>query len=115
MKTLISVLTVLLFAGCVSAPADTITVASRKADCVGVAPMKCLVVKEAGSDEWTLFYDAIEGFDYEEGYEYVLEVKRSAIENPPMDASSIRTELVRVISKEKKDSDIPFGAAGGCL
>ena len=39
-------------------------------DCVGVAPMRCMVVNAE------LFYDAIEGFDYVEGFDYLLRVER---------------------------------------
>ena len=39
-------------------------------DCVGVAPMRCMVVNGE------LFYDAIEGFDYVEGFDYLLKVER---------------------------------------
>jgi hypothetical protein len=30
--------------------------------------------KENPEEEWSYFYGAIQGFDYEEGYEYVIEV-----------------------------------------
>ncbi len=43
-------------------------------DCQGEGPQKCMFVKEYSEDEYTLFYDQIEGFDYEEGYEYKIVV-----------------------------------------
>jgi len=86
---------------------DTIrmTVASRQGDCVGVAPQKCLLVKEGNDPEWEFFYSSIEGFNYEPGYEYVLEVKKENRENPAADQSSIRYILVKEISKIQKESD----------
>ncbi|MEK6492655.1 DUF4377 domain-containing protein [Myroides odoratimimus] len=80
----------------------TYTIASKLVDCTGVAPMKCMQYKEEGSDEWLNMYSSIEGFNYEEGYEYVIEVKREKVENPPADASSIKYILVKEISKTKK-------------
>lgn len=80
----------------------TFIVGPETADCTGVAPMKCLQVKENASDSWTNFYTNIEGFTYEPGYEYVLKVKTEKIENPPADGSSIRYTLVKQISKTKK-------------
>lgn len=80
----------------------TYTIASKLVDCTGVAPMKCMQYKEEGSDEWLNMYGGIEGFNYEEGYEYVIEVKREKVENPPADASSIKYILVKEISKTKK-------------
>ena len=73
-------------------------VAPTKADCVGVAPMKCLLVRQNGGD-WRNFYAPIEGFDWVEGSRYRLQVKVSKIANPPADASSIRYQLVRVLDK----------------
>ena len=35
-------------------------------DCEGEGPQKCMLVKENPEDEYTLFYDQIEGFSYEE-------------------------------------------------
>lgn len=49
-----------------------------------------------------IMYDPIEGFEYEQGYEYVIEVKIEHIENPPADGSSLKYSLIRVISKTKK-------------
>ncbi len=77
----------------------TIFVASYTADCVGAAPQQCYLVREDPDDEWSLFYDQIEGFDYEEGYEYELRITEETIEDPPADASSIKWTLVEVVSK----------------
>jgi hypothetical protein len=80
----------------------TFIVASKTVDCTGVAPMKCLQVKEKESDSWGNFYSNIEGFTYEPGFEYVLKVKTEKIQNPPMDGSSIKYTLVQQVSKTKK-------------
>ena len=77
----------------------TIYVGPTMVDCTGVGPQKCLLVKENPSDEYQLFYDQIEGFDYEEGYEYEIVVREEKVENPPADASSIRWTLVEMVSK----------------
>jgi hypothetical protein len=80
----------------------TMIIAAQTVDCTGVAPMKCLQVKEKQSDSWGNFYSNIEGFTYEPGFEYVLKVKTEKIENPPMDGSSIKYTLVKQVSKTKK-------------
>ena len=77
-------------------------VASKLDDCVGIAPKKCMMVKEEEDAPWELMYQEIEGFNYEEGYEYKIEVKRVDIPNPPADSPSFRYVLVTEISKEKK-------------
>ncbi len=77
----------------------TLFVGPELVDCVGVAPQQCLQVKENEADEWTLFYDQIEGFTYEPGFIYELRVRETAVENPPADASSLALSLVEVVSQ----------------
>lgn len=90
----------LLVASCASNKGTIqMIVASQQGDCVGVVPQKCLLVKKGADTNWTFFYDKIEGFNYEEGYEYVLEVKEEKVENAPADASSLKYILVKEVSK----------------
>jgi hypothetical protein len=84
----------------------TLHVAGTLADCVGVGPQKCLRVRESPDDAWTLLYDPIEGFSYEEGYAYELRIREEHVPDPPADASAIRRILVEVVSRT------PVGAAG---
>lgn len=74
-------------------------VADHLENCVGVGPQSCMLVKENPDEEWTYFYDQIEGFEYEEGYTYELLVDIIPVENPAADASSLRYELKNIISK----------------
>lgn len=83
----------------------TLTVASETRIGMGVAEQECYLVKEANETTWSLFYSPIEGFDYEPGYEYVIRVKVTPLENPPMDASSARFALEKVVSKTRKTSE----------
>ncbi|WP_082376990.1 DUF4377 domain-containing protein [Chryseobacterium indologenes] len=91
-------------ANAAGADEKTFIVGPETADCTGVAPMKCLQVKEKASENWTNFYTNIEGFTYEPGYEYVLKVKTEKIANPPADGSSIKYTLVKQVSKTKKNT-----------
>ncbi|SEG47408.1 DUF4377 domain-containing protein [Marinobacterium lutimaris] len=90
----------ILLAGCATSansPDDvkvmTFSVGPDRVDCVGVGPMKCLVVN--GS----MFYDNIQGFEYEAGYAYQLSVERTEREDPPADASRYQYRLLEVLSK----------------
>ena len=76
----------------------TFHIAPYRADCVGIAPMECLVV----NDE--LFYSTIEGFTFEEGteYEVVVEIKELDPEEVPADASSYEYKLIEIISATKQ-------------
>jgi hypothetical protein len=62
--------------------------------------MKCFLVKERADQSWQNFYEEIEGFQYEAGFEYEIQVEVRKIANPPADGSSLKYVLRRVISKK---------------
>ena len=69
-------------------------------DCVGLAPMECLVV------DGELFYGSIEGFQHEAGFTYRLRIEQydrwPELEEPPQDAPSrYGYRLVEVLSKRE--------------
>ena len=72
-----------------------------RSDCVGAAPQKCLRVREKAEQEWTLFYDSIQGFAYEEGFDYQLRVTREKVDDPAADAAGFRWTLVEQVSKTR--------------
>jgi len=76
-----------------------IYVNGRTVPCTGVAPQQCWQVKESMSNDWTLYYEQIKGFDYEQGYVYKLRVREEIIPNPPADGSSREWVLVDVLEK----------------
>lgn len=77
-----------------------ILISSETRVCTGVSPMECLQVKwNKDQEDWELFYDHIQGFDYVKGYEYELIVKVEKVENPPADASSLKYTLVKEVSR----------------
>lgn len=69
-------------------------------DCEGERPMKCMQIRESESEEWTWFYDQIEGFEHEPGHRYQLRVAVEEVADPPADASSRRYKLIQVVTKE---------------
>ncbi|GAB4163471.1 MAG: hypothetical protein Fur0021_38610 [Candidatus Promineifilaceae bacterium] len=115
--------------GCTAAPGDepgaieltatpeiiTLYVAAETAECVGVAPQTCLLVRTDPNGEWEMFYDTIEGFNYEAGYAYELRVNKIQVENPPADASAVKYELLEMVSKTaatETDSETTDALAG---
>ena len=73
-----------------------VAVGPKLEDCVGVGPMKCMVV------DGLLFYDGIDGFVYEEGYEYRLRIEQFDAwpgQEPPQDAGRYGYRLIEIISK----------------
>ncbi|MBW0161305.1 MAG: DUF4377 domain-containing protein [Sediminibacterium sp. Gen4] len=76
-------------------------VADTKGDCYGVGKGLCLQIKEKPDEPYALFYSGIEGFSYEEGYHYKLEVMRVKKERPPADGGVYNYYLINIISKER--------------
>jgi len=74
---------------------------SEEVDCMGVAPRKCLQTRSSEDAEWEFFYASIQDFDFEPGFVYLVEVETQPVENPAADASSIRYQLMRILSKER--------------
>ncbi len=75
----------------------TLTVAAHDVACMGVAPMRCLQVKEGKALKWSNFYSPIEGFTFMPGVQYKLLVRATPMANAPADAGNTRYELVRVL------------------
>lgn len=79
-------------------------VAAETKNCsAGVLQKECLQVKyDANEKNWELFYEPIEGFKHENGYEYELLVLDERVDNPAADGSSIRYKLIKELSRRKK-------------
>lgn len=81
----------------------TIFVSAEQKDCSnGAGKTKCMLVREKLTDDWQYFYNSIDGFTYQPGYDYVLTVSTTKIANPPADGSSIKYTLIKQISKIKR-------------
>jgi hypothetical protein len=98
-RILLSLVILMIFIFDGVAVEKVIYVGPKQVDCVGVAPQKCLLVKENSSEPYSMFYGQIEGFSYEEGYEYVILVNETTVLNPPADASNKKWELISILSK----------------
>lgn len=61
-----------------------------------------LVTTEQPDDSWRPLYESIEGFEYEPGYSYVLEVERREIANPPADGFPYAYRLLRMVEKKEE-------------
>ncbi len=65
-------------------------------------------VKRKGSTTWEMMHSQILNFDYERGYEYVIEVRVTENKDYGPDQSSHNYSLLKILSKEKKDSEVPL-------
>lgn len=63
--------------------------------------LKGIKIKEKEKEEWWVVHiQTVQGFIYEEGYSYLLKVKKNHLANPPADGSSWNYELIEIISKD---------------
>ena len=87
-------------AGC-SESTDTtrLWIGAERVECESVASMMCLEIAESEDGDYQLFYDTIEGFDYQEGTSYVIDVSITEVENPPADASSLQYTRVEIVEE----------------
>ena len=91
---------------CSSSRTETMRVASERVDCFGIEEQLCYKVKHQGDKHWSMFYNSIDGFNFESGYEYNLKVKIVTIDNPMADGSSEKYYLKKVLSKVKVESEV---------
>jgi hypothetical protein len=78
------------------------TVDAQLGKCEGVTTRQCMLVKQQGKKEFELFYDTIRGFDYREGFVYVIQVKK-ILKSPPVpaDAPIYDYFLEKIVSKKE--------------
>lgn len=100
MRKILAVLALLVAAGC-GEDRVVLYVGSERVPCTGVAEQQCLLVRRDPDDDWEYFYDGIRGFDYEEGYEYTILVRRERVDPVAADASSIRYTLIRILHRKE--------------
>lgn len=86
---------------------EILIMADQKATCTGVGKTECLQVKRVNEDNYSLFYQNIEKFNFVPGYFYVLEVQTSSVKNPPADASSVKYKLKRILGRVKSENNSP--------
>lgn len=77
----------------------TLLVHDHPVECSGVALQLCLQVRAPEQTELGWFHDGIEGFEYEWGYRYEIEVEEQPVHDPPADGPSARTILLRERAK----------------
>ena len=74
-------------------------VGAKTVDCSGVGKDKCMMVKNSPEKNWEFFYDQIEGFKHEQGFEYQLLIEIVDLPEESKDGALVKYVLKRVISK----------------
>ena len=66
----------------------TIYVASEMTRCKGMLEVQCYQMKDSPEKDYDIFVSSIDGFTFDEGYEYKLLVQKSYYENSPPNSST---------------------------
>ena len=90
-----------------SGNAMTLKIAHYKVPCAGESVQLCFVIKKENGDK-EFFYDQIEGFNFQWGYDYELSVEKKTIKLPKADMSSNSYKLVKILKKEKVSAGVEF-------
>jgi heat shock protein HslJ len=77
----------------------TFIVADRTAACAG--DFECIQIKEKAKDQWRFYSDTIQGFNYEEGYQYKISVQPVQTLNSLTGIYDEKYKLVHIISKKR--------------
>ena len=68
----------------------------------------CLVDYDEDTGRWTFFYESIQGFDFEPGFIYTLEVRLEDRGTEIQDVGRYAYHLVKVIEKKKAPDDFSY-------
>lgn len=83
----------------------TMRIQANKVACDGFEGNKtCFMVQKGasiGTDFWEPLKEPIDGFNFEAGFSYDLQIKIELRENPNADQSQFQYHLVKIISKTK--------------
>jgi heat shock protein HslJ len=82
-------------------PFRKLFIGAKIVDCSGEGKSKCMMVKNSPEKNWEYFYDQIEGFKHDQGFEYQLLIEIVDVPEGLADGSLFKYVLKRVISINK--------------
>lgn len=78
-----------------------IYIAPQKVDCLGMADQKCFLIRNKPGENWIMNSGSINGFDYEEGFEYKVKVVKDKVPGPIQGVGATNYRVVKVLEKEQ--------------
>ena len=76
--------------------------------CQGFIEQDCYLEYNEESGQWEFFYESIQGFDFEPGYIYTLEVRLEDRGTEIQDVGRYAYHLVKLIEKKKAPDDFSY-------
>ncbi|MDE0041669.1 MAG: DUF4377 domain-containing protein [Candidatus Poribacteria bacterium] len=87
---------------------EVLTIGPYTKRCQGFIEQDCFMEYNEEARQWHFFYDAIEGFDFEPGYIYTLEVRLEEREPGLQDVGRYSYHLVKIVDKVKAPDDFDY-------
>ena len=88
---------------------EIITIGPYIRRCQGLVEQDCYLEYNEVLERWEFFYESIQGFDFEPGYIYTLEVSLEERDERIQDVGRYAYHLVRVIEKKQAPDDFSYG------
>ena len=89
---------------------EIITIGPYIQTCYGAhGERDCLMEYNEDSGRWEFFYESIQGFDFEPGFIYTLEVRLEDRGTEIQDVGRYAYHLVKLIDKKKAPEDFSYG------
>ena len=79
----------------------TLVVNEEKINCEGNPNAKCLLIKKEGAKSFEIFYQNIEGFTFEEGYQQTILVNERYVANPMIKQAEPIYTFIKTLKKEQ--------------
>ncbi len=98
MKIYVVLILCSLFAVSCKTTTETLIVGSSKVPCTGNLLQDCFQIRKDSTSDWVDFTGSIEGFDYDPGYSYTLEVEKATASN---DGINSKYALKKILKKVK--------------
>ena len=76
--------------------------------CFGPFEQDCFMEYNEKAGRWHFFYDGIQGFDFEPGYIYTLEVRLEEREAGLQDVGRYSYHLIKIVDKVKAPDDFDY-------
>ena len=103
------IIALLFLSACGEEHIEIITIGPYTKRCQGFVEQDCYLEYNEDSERWEFFYESIQGFDFELGFVYTLEVRLEDRGTEIQDVGRYAYHLITVVEKKKAPDDFSYG------
>ncbi|MCE2396828.1 DUF4377 domain-containing protein [Candidatus Poribacteria bacterium] len=103
------IIALLFLSACGEEHIEIITIGPYTKRCQGFVEQDCYLEYNEDSERWEFFYESIQGFDFEPGFVYTLEVRLEDRGTEIQDVGRYAYHLITVVEKKKAPDDFSYG------